>query len=83
MNELTAAVGLAQLKRFPTYLEEYNDSLAVMNDAVAECVWLRSRTVPKQATQSGYVCARRSGGSSTASRSDRPIQTHAGAPAAT
>ncbi len=57
MNEQTAAIGLAQLRRFPTYLKEYDDNLAVYNDAIADCAWLRSRTVPKPARQSGYVWA--------------------------
>ena len=55
MNELTAAVGLAQLKRFPKYLKEYNTNLAILNDAIADCPWLVNRTVPKQARQSGYI----------------------------
>jgi dTDP-4-amino-4,6-dideoxygalactose transaminase len=57
MNELTAAVGLAQLERFPAYLREYNASLSMLNDAIADCRWLRPRTVPKEATQAGYVWA--------------------------
>jgi len=57
MNELTAAVGLAQLERFPKYLEEYDANLAVYNDAIADCAWLRSRSVPKAAKQSGYIWA--------------------------
>ena len=54
MNELTAAVGLAQLERFPEYLKEYNASLAMYNEAIADCAWLRSRTVPAEAEQAGY-----------------------------
>ncbi len=57
MNELTAAVGLAQLERFPEYLKEYNDSLARYDEAIADCAWLRNRTVPKQASQVGYIWA--------------------------
>ena len=57
MNELTAAVGLAQLERFPGYLAEYNDNLARYNEAIADCAWLRNRTVPKQAEQAGYIWA--------------------------
>jgi dTDP-4-amino-4,6-dideoxygalactose transaminase len=57
MNELTAAVGLAQLERFPAYLKEYNDNLARYNEAIEGCRWLRARTVPKQAEQVGYVWA--------------------------
>jgi len=55
MNELTAAVGLAQLERFPKYLEQYNAALDIYNDAIADCKWLRNRDVPKQAKQSGYI----------------------------
>ena len=57
MNEQTAAIGLAQLERFPKYLEEYDANLAVMDEAIADCPWLRNRTVPRQAKQSGYVWA--------------------------
>ena len=57
MNELTAAVGLAQLERFPKYLAEYDANLAIYNEAIADCAWLRNRTVPKQAKQSGYIWA--------------------------
>ncbi|HUU20981.1 MAG TPA: DegT/DnrJ/EryC1/StrS family aminotransferase [Phycisphaerae bacterium] len=57
MNELTAAVGLAQLERFPRYLTEYNASLAVYNDAIADCDWLVNRAVPRQAEQAGYIWA--------------------------
>ena len=57
MNELTAAVGLAQLERFPGYLKEYNASLRMYNEAIADCAWLRNRTVPDQAEQVGYIWA--------------------------
>jgi len=57
MNELTAAVGLAQLERFPGYLAEYNANLATLNDAIAECAWLLPRTVPADAAQAGYIWA--------------------------
>ena len=54
MNEMTAAVGLGQLERFPEYLEDYNAVLEITNEAIADCDWLLNRTVPKQAQQSGY-----------------------------
>jgi len=57
MNELTAAVGLAQLERFPDYLVEYNANLATYNAAIADCEWLRNRTVPEEAEQAGYTWA--------------------------
>jgi len=57
MNEMTAAVGLAQLERYPEYMKEYNATLAMLNEAIADCKWLRNRTVPKQAEQVGYIWA--------------------------
>jgi perosamine synthetase len=57
MNELTAAVGLAQLERFPAYLKEYNDNLKRYNEAIEGCAWLRARTVPREAEQAGYIWA--------------------------
>jgi dTDP-4-amino-4,6-dideoxygalactose transaminase len=54
MNEVTAAVGLGQLERFPDYLEQYNAVLAVYNGAIAGCPWLLARTVPRDAEQVGY-----------------------------
>jgi dTDP-4-amino-4,6-dideoxygalactose transaminase len=55
MNEMTAAIGLAQLQRVDGYIEEYNHNLSVMNEAIAGCTWLRNRHVPEGATQSGYI----------------------------
>ena len=59
MNEMTAAVGLAQLERLAGYLAEYKANLETMNAAIADCRWLRARHVPAEAEQSGYiwVCA--------------------------
>ena len=57
MNEMTAAVGLAQLERFPDYVREYTANLDVYNETIADCVWLRSRTVPRSAEQVGYIWA--------------------------
>lgn len=55
MNETTAAVGLAQLGKVRERIEGlYNVTLKIMNDAIADCRWLRQRTVPKHAVQSGY-----------------------------
>ncbi len=54
MNEVTAAVGLGQLERFPGYLAEYNKVLAIYNEAIEDCPWLRNRTVPAHAEQAGY-----------------------------
>jgi perosamine synthetase len=57
MNEMTAAIGLAQLQRVDGYIEEYTRSLGVMNEAIADCAWLRNRRVPEEAVQSGYIWA--------------------------
>lgn len=59
MNEVTAAVGLGQLARVDGYIAEYTQSLHIMDEAIRDCKWLRNRTVPKEASQSGYiwVCA--------------------------
>jgi len=59
MNEMTAAVGLAQMERLAGYLVEYKANLETMNAAIADCRWLRARHVPAEAEQSGYiwVCA--------------------------
>ncbi|MHB1295742.1 MAG: DegT/DnrJ/EryC1/StrS family aminotransferase [Anaerolineae bacterium] len=57
MNELTAAVGLAQLERVDAYIAEYTASLNLYNEAIAGCKWLRPRHVPEDAVQSGYIWA--------------------------
>jgi dTDP-4-amino-4,6-dideoxygalactose transaminase len=55
MNEMTAAVGLAQLQRVDKILSEtYNVTLEIFNDAIAGSKWLKARKVPAAATQSGY-----------------------------
>jgi len=55
MNEMTAAVGLAQLQRVDGYVEEYTWSLHVLDEAIRDCKWLRNRHVPEEAIQSGYI----------------------------
>jgi len=55
MNEMTAAVGLAQLQRVDGYIEEYTQSLNILNEAIADCQWLRNRHVPEEAVQPGYI----------------------------
>ena len=57
MNEITAALGLAQLERVDDYIEEYNHNLTMLNDAISDCSWLRSRHIPPEALQSGYSWA--------------------------
>jgi len=55
MNEVTAAVGLAQLGKVDSIIEgTYNKTLAILNDAIADCEWLAPRQVPSQAHMSGY-----------------------------
>jgi len=55
MNEMTAAVGLAQLAKVDRIVKgTYNASLKILNDAIAGCEWLKPRLVPKEATQAGY-----------------------------
>jgi dTDP-4-amino-4,6-dideoxygalactose transaminase len=55
MNELTAALGLAQLSRVDGYVAEYTRSLQALDAAIRDCAWLRNRRVPEQAVQSGYI----------------------------
>lgn len=55
MNEMTAAMGLAQLKRVDNIVQNYyNVTLKIFNDAIAGCSWLEPRHVPKEAIQAGY-----------------------------
>ena len=55
MNELTAALGLAQLSRVDGYVAEYTQSLHVFDEAIRDCAWLANRHVPEEAEQSGYI----------------------------
>ena len=57
MNEATAAIGLGQLQRVDAYVEEYKQSVDILNEAIADCRWLRNRHVPQEAVQTGYVWA--------------------------
>lgn len=55
MNEVTAAVGLAQLEKVDRIVNgTYNKTLAILNEAIEGCEWLRTRHVPKQAKMAGY-----------------------------
>ena len=54
MNEVTAAVGLAQLEKIDGILATYAKTLAILNKAIEGCEWLRPRHVPKQADMVGY-----------------------------
>jgi dTDP-4-amino-4,6-dideoxygalactose transaminase len=55
MNELTAALGLAQLSRVDGYVAEYTQGLHVLDEAIRDCAWLGNRYVPEEAVQSGYI----------------------------
>lgn len=55
MNEVTAAIGLAQLERVKGYIETYNACLKHLNSAIEGCEWLLPRRVDKDAVQSGYI----------------------------
>jgi perosamine synthetase len=57
MNELTAAVGLGQVKKVMGYVDQYTRNLAVLNEAIAGCEWIRPREVPVEAKQVGYIWA--------------------------
>ena len=57
MNEVTAALGLAQLGRVDGYVQEYTGNLHTMNQAIEDCGWLRNRHVPAEAVQCGYIWA--------------------------
>jgi dTDP-4-amino-4,6-dideoxygalactose transaminase len=43
LTELQAAVGVAQLKKVPGYLDEYRKSKAILDEAIAGCDWLAPR----------------------------------------
>jgi len=54
MNELTGAVGLAQIPRVAGIVEEYTRSLRRLDAALDGCAWLRRREVAAGANQVGY-----------------------------
>ncbi len=54
MNEVTAAVGLAQLEKVDKILCTYNETLGILNEAISGCEWLKPRAVPERAKMSGY-----------------------------
>ncbi len=62
MNEVTAALGLAQLEKIDDIVQNtYNKTLKILNEAIKGCAWLRPRKVPQEAVQSGYWFAYASG----------------------
>jgi len=59
MNEVTAAVGLGQLQRVQGYLDDvYNVTLGILDDAIKDCSWLRTRKALPGSKMAGYwwVC---------------------------
>ncbi len=55
MNEVTAAVGLAQLEKVDGIIDgTYNKSLDILNNVIEGCEWLKPRHVPAGAHMSGY-----------------------------
>jgi len=43
MTELQAAVGVAQLKKVPEHIKEYNEGRKLLDAAIADCKWLEPR----------------------------------------
>jgi len=55
MNEVTAAVGLGQLQRVQGYLDNvYNVTLGILNEAIADCQWLKARRELPGSKVAGY-----------------------------
>jgi len=55
MNEVTAAIGLAQLQRVQGYLDNvYNVTLGILNEAIKDCSWLKTRAVLPGSQVAGY-----------------------------
>ncbi|PKO23890.1 MAG: hypothetical protein CVU38_01715 [Chloroflexi bacterium HGW-Chloroflexi-1] len=46
MNELTSAVGIAQLERLPEFIEGLQKNAACYNQAIAGCKWLAPQQMP-------------------------------------
>ena len=57
MNEVTGAVGMAQLQHVDDYIAEYTENLRVYTEAIAGCPWLRARQVTEGANHVGYQFA--------------------------
>jgi dTDP-4-amino-4,6-dideoxygalactose transaminase len=54
MNAVTAAIGLAQLEKVDDIVGYYNQTLAILNDAIKGCKWLKPRLAPSDAKVAGY-----------------------------
>ena len=60
MTAVTAAIGLAQLEKVDDIVRNtYNKTLAILNDAIKGCRWLKPRLLPSEAKVAGYwfACA--------------------------
>jgi perosamine synthetase len=57
MNEMTGAVGLAQLQHVDGYIAEYTENLRVFNEAIVGCPWLRPRQLTPGSNHVGYMFA--------------------------
>jgi len=55
MNEVTAAIGLGQLQKVQGYLDNvYNVTLGILDDAIKDCPWLRTRQAYPGSKIAGY-----------------------------
>ena len=57
MNEVTGAVGLAQLQHVDEYIAEYTANLRLYTQAIEGCPWLKMREVTPGANHVGYQFA--------------------------
>ena len=47
MNELTSAVGIAQLERLPQFIEGLKKNASYYNQAISDCRWLKAQEAPE------------------------------------
>ncbi len=57
MTEFQAAVGVEQLKKVPGYLKMYREGRKILDDAVADCVWIDARRAVPGSTVAPYCWA--------------------------
>ena len=55
MTEMQAAIGLAQLERVKSYIEEYQRAYAVLSAALEGCDWLQPRVIREGCGNSPYI----------------------------
>ncbi len=55
MTEMQAAIGFAQLEKVKGYIEEYQQSYAILDAVVAECSWLQPRAIKPGCGNSPYI----------------------------